>query len=82
SLDAIIDALDADISKLQFQLVRINETGAVIAPAFPALPMGRDRDKFQAHVKKSGTYISPPTSGNVFRRDVCELLRNASYDTA
>ncbi|XYD06953.1 glycosyltransferase [Methylobacterium sp. NMS12] len=82
SLDAIIDALDPDISKLQFQLVRINETGAVIAPAFPALSLERDRNKFQAHVNKSGTYISPPTSGNVFRRDVCELLRNASYDTA
>ena len=29
---------------------------------------------------RSGVYKSPPTSGNVFRRDVVELLREASYD--
>ncbi|MEE7502835.1 glycosyltransferase family A protein [Methylobacterium mesophilicum] len=82
SLDTIVNTLDSGISKIQFQLVRINETGAVIAPAFPVFPAGRERDKFQAHVNKSGTYVSPPTSGNVFRRDVCTLLRHASYDTA
>lgn len=82
SLEKIMDALDGSVSKLQFQLMRINEKGSVIAPAFPALQAGRDRDKFKRFVSEAGTYISPPTSGNVFRRDVCEFLRGASYDTA
>lgn len=82
SLAVIISALDANIAKLQFPLMRIDDAGSVIAPAFPSLPEGRERDRFKKFVNESGTYVSPPTSGNVFRRDVCELLREATYDSA
>jgi glycosyltransferase involved in cell wall biosynthesis len=80
SLGKIIDRLDQDVAKLQFPLTRIDADGNVISGAFPPLETFRTRDSLARHVLRSGVYRSPPTSGNVFRRDLCELLREADYD--
>jgi hypothetical protein len=80
SLSVIIDHLDPDVAKLQFPLTRIDADGNVISAAFPPLEAFRGRDLLRRQVFKNGVYKSPPTSGNVFRRDVCELLREADYD--
>jgi len=80
SLGKIIDRLDQDVAKLQFPLTRIDADGNVISGAFPPLETFRSRDSLARHVLRSGVYRSPPTSGNVFRRDLCELLREADYD--
>jgi glycosyltransferase involved in cell wall biosynthesis len=80
SLGVIIDHLDPGVAKLQFPLTRIDADGNVISGAFPPLEAFRDRDLLRRQVLKNGVYKSPPTSGNVFRRDVCELLREADYD--
>lgn len=80
SLDRIIGLLDNDVAKLQFPLTRIDGAGKVLGPALPALNDFRDRSGLAAEVLKSGTYVSPPTSGNVFRRDVCALLSEVDYD--
>jgi hypothetical protein len=40
------------------------------------------REKLVDQVLRSGVYRTPPTSGNVFRRDVCGLLRDVDYDRA
>ncbi|MFT3691038.1 glycosyltransferase [Paenirhodobacter sp.] len=77
----ILDCLDPDIAKLQFPLTRIDADGAVISPGIPALEDFRDRDGLQRLVLRQGVYTSPPTSGNVFRRDLCEILREADYDS-
>jgi len=80
SLGAITSHLDPDIAKLQFPLTRIDADGNVISGAFPPLEAFRGRDVLTRQVLKNGVYKSPPTSGNVFRRDLCELLREADYD--
>src|SRR6266700_3723528 len=80
SLGVIIDHLDPGVAKLQFPLTRIDADGNVISGAFPPLEAFRGRDVLARQVLKSGVYKSPPTSGNVFRRDLCELLREADYD--
>jgi glycosyltransferase involved in cell wall biosynthesis len=80
ALGAIIDHLDPDVAKLQFPLTRIDAHGNVITGAFPPLEAFRGRDTLTRQVLKNGVYTSPPTSGNVFRRDLCELLREADYD--
>src|SRR5262249_36763650 len=80
SLDVIIDHLDPDVAKLQFPLTRIDADGKVITGAFPPIEAFRARDALAREVLKNGVYKSPPTSGNVFRRDLCELLREADYD--
>jgi glycosyltransferase involved in cell wall biosynthesis len=80
ALGMIIDRLDPGVAKLQFPLTRIDADGNVISAALPALEAFRDRDALALQVLKNGVYKSPPTSGNVFRRDLCELLREADYD--
>ena len=80
ALGTIIDRLDADVAKLQFPLTRIDAEGNVISGALPSLGTFRIREPLARRVLKTGVYTCPPTSGNVFRRDVCELLREANYD--
>jgi glycosyltransferase involved in cell wall biosynthesis len=80
SLAKIIDLLDPGVAKLQFSLTRIDTDGNFISAAFPVLDTFRDREILAREVLRCGVYKSPPTSGNVFRRDVCELLREAEYD--
>jgi glycosyltransferase involved in cell wall biosynthesis len=80
ALSAIIDHLDPGVAKLQFPLTRIDADGNVIPGAFAPIAAFRDRDTLARLVLKNGVYKSPPTSGNVFRRDLCEILREADYD--
>jgi glycosyltransferase involved in cell wall biosynthesis len=80
ALGKIIDRLDPGVAKLQFPLTRVDADDNVISGALPSLKAFRERDTLAHQVLKSGVYKSPPTSGNVFRRDLCELLREADYD--
>jgi glycosyltransferase involved in cell wall biosynthesis len=80
ALGKIIDRLDPGVSKLQFPLTRIDADGKIISGALSSLHAFRSRDVLARQVLRSGIYKSPPTSGNVFRRDLCELLREADYD--
>ena len=82
AIQTIIRHLDANVAKIQFPLLRIDDAGSDLGSAFPKLANARDRASFVASVEKAGTYISPPTSGNVFRRDLCALLDDAHYDSA
>ncbi|RWR35047.1 glycosyltransferase [Sinirhodobacter populi] len=80
SLAKIIPMLDARVAKLQFALTRIGPDDEVISTAVPALDDYRDSEELARNVLAEGAYRSPPTSGNVFRRDLCEMLREADYD--
>lgn len=80
SLETILANLDKDVAKLQFPLERIDARGAPLGPPRPALRDARERGALAAQVLRAGVYVSPPTSGNVFRRDLCELLREAAYE--
>jgi glycosyltransferase involved in cell wall biosynthesis len=82
SLDAILGELDDRVAKLQFPLTRIDWRGAVIGEPVPRLDAFRDSGMLAAQVLETGVYMTPPTSGNVFRRDVCQLLEAAEYDKA
>jgi glycosyltransferase involved in cell wall biosynthesis len=81
SLATIIGRLDPEVAKLQFALTLIDADGNPIGDAV-SLEAFRDRNVLTRKVLRSGVYKTPPTSGNVFRRDVCELLREADYDRA
>ncbi|WP_431323463.1 glycosyltransferase family 2 protein [Rhizobium sp. YTU87027] len=82
SLAIILSKLDERVAKLQFPLERIDRDGAVIGPPVPKLRAFRDHRALALRVLKTGTYASPPTSGNVFRRDACRFLEEADYDSA
>lgn len=81
ALDRIVAALDPEVSKLQFGLTRVDAEGTVLGPASPAVEDFRDREHLVEAVLRGGAYTSPPTSGNVFRRDLCAVLREADYDS-
>lgn len=81
SIAKIISLLDPEISKLQFALTRVDGAGKEI-PENRGVEAYRKRDELANRVLEDGVYRTPPTSGNVFRRDVCQLLREAHYDTA
>lgn len=74
ALQIILAALDDQVAKLQFPLVWVNEAGDVLMTS-PDLKDGRDRGRIARQILKTSVYLTPPTSGNVFRRDVALLLR-------
>lgn len=82
SLETILSVLDPGVAKLQFSLTCIDGCDRVIRPRHPILQAYREQDHLIEQVLRSATYQSPPTSGNVFRRDVCDLLRECDYDRA
>lgn len=82
SLNKIVKLLDPSVAKVQFPLRRINRNGAAIGRPFPRLTSWREREKVQRRIFDSGVYTTPPTSGNVFRRDLCALVAEADYDVA
>lgn len=81
SLTEILSRLDADVAKLQFPLIRMDAQRRVISGPIPPLSDSRGRELTE-HVLRTGDYTSPPTSGNVFRRDVCQFIKDADYERA
>ncbi|WP_245161743.1 MULTISPECIES: glycosyltransferase family 2 protein [Bradyrhizobium] len=81
SLTKLLNELDERVAKVQFGLTLIDADGNPLGP-FCSLDSFRERDRVLDEVLRRGVYKTPPTSGNVFRRDVCELLREVNYDKA
>jgi len=73
SLKAVLAALDDKVAKLQFPLVWVNSNGDVLMTS-PRFKDVRDGHVIAQQVLRTSVYFSPPTSGNVFRRDVALLL--------
>jgi glycosyltransferase involved in cell wall biosynthesis len=82
SLGTIVAQLDAGVSKLQFALEIVDAEGQPMPGAAWPLDRFRARETLAGEVLRRGVYKTPPTSGNVFRRDVCALLDEADYDRA
>ena len=74
--------LRANVSKIQFMLLPIDKSGNVIGHAFPRLKPSDDSGVLIESIIKSGFYLTPPTSGNVYRRNVYEELGDLSYERA
>jgi glycosyltransferase involved in cell wall biosynthesis len=81
ALTEVLWHLDNDVAKLQFPLLRVDAHRRVISGPVPQLADSRGR-QLAEDVLRHGDYTSPPTSGNVFRRDVCELIEDADYERA
>ncbi len=82
ALERIRSMLDPGVAKVQFCLTCIDAAGHLLVDRYPALEAFRNTDKVVGEILRSGVYQTPPTSGNVFRRDVCELLEHCEYDNA
>ncbi|MGU3541638.1 glycosyltransferase family 2 protein [Methylobacterium sp. A52T] len=82
AVDRILAELAPTVAKLQFCLRCVDSTGAILVDPYPALDAFRGQDGTVNDILRSGVYQTPPTSGNVFRRDVCDLLHQCEYDQA
>lgn len=82
SLQTIVSHLDDTVAKLQFPMYRIDGDGNRLGEAGWMFGASRRRDELMAEVLETGVYKTPPTSGNVFRRDLCDVLKGVDYDRA
>jgi hypothetical protein len=74
------EALAARPAKLQFRLASLSADGQPLPSAFPDYPPGYDTARALRDMEGWGLYLSPPTSGNVFRRDVLERVAATVVD--
>jgi glycosyltransferase involved in cell wall biosynthesis len=72
--------LDESVSKIQFMLQPIDANGADIGRPFPKAVEPFDSDRLKAEISRSGCYDTPPSSGNIYRRDVYTQLGQLDYD--
>ncbi len=83
AVETILGHLDREVAKLQFPLERVDADGRPTGQG-PVAALGafRSRADLQRRVLATAVHATPPTSGNVFRRDVCAILAEATYDRA
>ncbi|MGC1304242.1 MAG: glycosyltransferase family A protein [Caulobacteraceae bacterium] len=67
-------ALAARPAKVQFRLSSLDPDGAPLPSTFPDFPKGYNTARALRDMEVWGLYLSPPTSGNVLRRDVMERV--------
>jgi glycosyltransferase involved in cell wall biosynthesis len=72
--------LDASVSKIQFMLQPIDADGADIGRPFPKSADLFSSDTLKAEISLQGCYDTPPSSGNIYRRDVYTQLGSLDYD--
>ncbi|MDQ0562016.1 glycosyltransferase involved in cell wall biosynthesis [Rhizobium mesoamericanum] len=80
ALAEIAPYLRPDVSKIQFMLLPIDKDGAPIGNAFPSLQPTAGSGPLIQSIQKKGYYDTPPTSGNIYRRDVYEDLGDMAYE--
>jgi len=80
TLAEIAAYLRPDVSKIQFMLLPIDKDGKPIGNAFPALQPSDDSEPLIRSIRERGYYNTPPTSGNIYRRDVYEGLGEMTYE--
>lgn len=81
-LETVARHLAGAPSKVQFRLVPVDEEGLPFAPAYPICPPGYGAAAQRADIRRTGAPTSPPTSGNVFRRDLFDAVGDIGYETA
>lgn len=77
---AVIYLRRPEISKVQVMMQPIDGEGREIREPFPKMSRNISQDYFRNCVIRNGSYPTPPTSGNIYRRDVYENLGDITYD--
>ena len=67
-------------AKVQFRLTSLSAEGEPLASTFPAYPARYPTARALRDTEVWGLYLCPPTSGNVFRRDVLERVAATTID--
>jgi hypothetical protein len=72
--------LTDSVSKIQFKLQPIDAIDLNIGEPFPKSVQGFNSEFLKAEIARCGCYSTPPTSGNIYRRDVYTQLGSIDYD--
>lgn len=81
AIDAILAVLGPEVSKVQVSLGRIDSEGRRVGTHI-SVPDRRGSGALRAEVLQTGVHDTPPTSGNIFRKDLLALLEEVDYDRA
>lgn len=79
ALHAISHTLSSDTSKVQFMLTPVDKMGQQIGQPFPALDASATSQSLIASIASRGHYATPPTSGNIYRRDVYAAVQAEAH---
>ncbi len=80
AMDVIAAHLRPDVSKLQFSLAPVDAHGKSLGDPFPALGDRLTSVEFVDSINLCGTYGTPPTSGNILRRDIFSYIDDITYE--
>lgn len=69
-----------EVSKIQFMLQPIDADGKIMGDPFPKLPADYGSAEMIENIVRFGNYRTPPTSGNIYRRDIYFSLGSLKYD--
>jgi len=73
-------SFDGSTSKIQFCMQPIDAQGNFILAPFPRYRENLTSASLIESINNHGSYTTPPTSGNIYRRDVYEHVGDVSYD--
>jgi glycosyltransferase involved in cell wall biosynthesis len=80
AMDVIVSHLKSDVSKVQFPLAPVDAEGNSLGDPFPALSETVSSNQLVKSINASGTYMTPPTSGNILRRDIFNYIDDITYE--
>jgi glycosyltransferase involved in cell wall biosynthesis len=80
AMNVIASHLQADVSKVQFSLAPIDAQDKSLGDPFPVLSEALTTAELVESINTTGTYLTPPTSGNVLRRDIFNYIDDITYE--
>ena len=73
--------LSEGVSNIQVQMLPVDKTGRPLGTPFPAFSEGTTT-AIRKSILQHGIYGAPPTSGNVFSRELLDQIISINYETA
>jgi hypothetical protein len=80
ALGVIASHCHPQVAKIQFPLSPTDASGHTLGAPFPILNRMLTSSELISQIETRGTYETPPTSGNVFRRDTFDFIGDISND--
>jgi glycosyltransferase involved in cell wall biosynthesis len=80
ALETVALHLRSSPAKVQFPLIPIDGRGNPIGAQFPQFRLPYPRERMLEEIRRNGYYTTSPTSGNVFRADVFQLIGDIDYE--
>ena len=79
AVTAIAEVCTPDVAKVQFQLLPVGPRGETIGEPWPPMASAT-RETLIELIGRRGTYVTPPTSGNIYRADVLRYIKDVDYE--